>query len=76
MRPEHVAANKLVDIALSGDRGAYRAELDIIKAQRTVVEYDNIVRLASMQYRLEKDAGKGRVYTGWRASWVNDKNRG
>lgn len=70
MRPEHVAANRLIDIALTGDRDAYRAELDRIKTEAGDENYYNIVRLANMQYRMQvKDCR----YTSWRADWVNDK---
>lgn len=73
MRPEHVAANLLIDIALTGDRGAYRAELDRIEAENTPAAYSNIVRLAAMQYRMQIDDCR---FTGWRADWVNAKKRG
>lgn len=70
MRSDHIAANRLIDIALTGDRGAYRAELDRIKAEAGDENYYNIVRLANMQYRMQvKDCR----YTSLRADWVNDK---
>ena len=70
MRPEHVSANRLIDIAITGDREAYRAELDKIGAASTTVVYDNIVRLASMQYRMQTQDHR---YFSWRADWVNEK---
>jgi len=70
VRPEHVAANRLIDIAITGDRQVYRAELDKIEAASTTVVYDNIVRLAAMQYRMQVNDCR---YTGWRADWVNEK---
>jgi hypothetical protein len=70
VRPEHVSANRLIDIALTGDRDAYRAELDRIKTEAGDENYYNIVRLANMQYLMQvKDCR----YTSWRADWVNEK---
>lgn len=70
MIPEHVAANRLIDIAITGDREAYRAELNRIESTTSAVAYMNIVRLAAMQYRMQV---RDHRYTGWRADWVNDK---
>ena len=69
-RPEHVAANQLIDIALTGNREAYRLKLDRIEAESTQVAYDNIVQLAARQYRMQIDDCR---YTGWRADWVNER---
>lgn len=70
MIPEHVAANQLIDIALTGDREAYKAELNKIREESGDVAYDNITRLAAMQYRMQVSDCR---YTGWRADWVNEK---
>ncbi|MFP3979154.1 hypothetical protein [Marinobacter sp. KMM 10035] len=67
MRPEHVAANRLIDIALTGKRKTYRAELDKIRAGSSAVAYDNIVRLAAMQYRMQTQDHR---YMSWRAEWM------
>ena len=71
MRPEHVAANRLIDIALTGNREAYRAELKKIRAESSDVAYDNIVRLAAMQYRMQTQDYR---YMSWRSDWVNEKH--
>ncbi len=73
MRPEHVAANRLIDIALTGDREAYRAELGKVEAASATVAYDNIVRLAAMQYRMQVNDYR---YTSWRADWMRNKRNG
>lgn len=70
MRPEHVAANRLIDIALTGNRQAYKAELNKIRAGIGAVAYDNIVRLASIQYRMQTQDHR---YMAWRADWVNEQ---
>lgn len=72
MRPEHVAANELVDLALAEDREGYRRKLDDLAETETPVMYHNITRMAAMQYRMQT---KDYRYTGWRADWINDKRR-
>lgn len=67
MRPEHVAANKLVDIALTGDRQAYKDRLAELKQEFRPVMCETITRLAAMQYRMETRDNR---YTGWRADWL------
>lgn len=71
MRPEHAEANRLIDIALTGNRQAYRVELDKIGAASTAVVYDNIVRLAGMQYRMQTQDCR---YMSWRADWIRQKH--
>lgn len=66
MRPEHTAANRLLDIALTGDRGAYRAELARLRGECDLSMYHLIASLARMQYRMETHDHR---YTGWRAAW-------
>lgn len=70
MRPEHVAANRLIDIALTGDREAYRDELGRIRREASPVAYDDITRLASMQYRMQTQDSR---YMAWRTDWVKDQ---
>lgn len=70
MRPEHVAANRLIDIALTGNRQAYKAELDRIRAESSDVAYDNITRMAARQYKMQVQDCR---YFSWRADWVNKK---
>lgn len=66
MRPEHEAANRLIDIALTGDRDAYRSELARLRGKCALSMYHLIVSLARMQYRMETQDHR---YTGWRAAW-------
>lgn len=70
MRPEHAAANRLIDIALTGNRQAYRTELDKIRAGSSDVAYDNITRMATRQYRMQTQDHR---YFSWRAEWVNQE---
>lgn len=73
MRPEHIAANQLVDIAHTGDRDAYKARLMELEQKHRPAVYDTIKRLAAMQYRMETRDCR---YTSWRADWVNSKPKG
>lgn len=73
MRPEHIAANQLADIAHTGDRKAYKDKLTELKKQYGPALYDTIKRQAAMQYRMETRDCR---YTGWRADWVNSKVKG
>ena len=70
MRPEHIAANQLIDIAHTGDREAYKARLIELEQQYSPAVYDSIKRQAAMQYRMET---KDHRYTGWRADWINKR---
>ena len=72
MRPEHTAANRLIDIALTGDRSAYRAELERLSGEHSRGMYDTIVRLATMQYRMET---RDHRFTAWRADWRSGNGR-
>lgn len=72
MRPEHIAANQLIDIAHTGDRQAYKAKLRELEKQYSPAGYDNIKRQAVMQYRMETRDNR---YTGWRADWKQEKRR-
>lgn len=72
MRPEHVAANELVDIAITGDREAYKAKLTEIEAKFSRVAADTIKQQAAMQYRMETN---DRRFTGWRADWINERQK-
>ena len=73
MRPEHVAANELVDLALAEDREGYRRKLDALAETETPAMYHNITRMAAMQYRMQT---KDCRYAGWRADWINNKAKG
>lgn len=64
----HVRANELVDIALTGDRDAYRTKLAQVEREFGAIGYDNIKRQAAMQYRMET---RDHRFTGWRAEWIN-----
>ena len=70
MRPEHIAANQLVDIAHTGDREAYKAKLIELEKLYGPAIYDTIKRQAAMQFRMET---KDHRYTGWRADWINKR---
>lgn len=70
MRPEHVTANELIDIARTGDRSAYKARLDAIEGQFTPAIFQSIKSQAAMQYRMET---KDCRYTSWRADWIKNK---
>lgn len=72
MRIEHAAANRLIDIALTGNRQAYKAELNKIRAESSAVAYDNITRMAARQYRMETQDHR---YFSWRADWLNEQRR-
>lgn len=72
MRPEHIEANKLIDIAHTGDRKAYKAKLDELRKRFSVVSYEAITRNAARQYKSEVNDFR---YVGWRADWVNERRR-
>ncbi|WP_417518764.1 hypothetical protein [Marinobacter sp.] len=69
LRPEHVEANRLIDLAETGDREAYRAALKALEQTHSAVMYDAIKRLAARQYRMAQDH---RFFT-WRADWVSEQ---
>lgn len=72
MRPEHVAANQLVDIAHTEDREAYRAKLQQVEKEFGPIGYDNIKRNAARQYKSEVNDCR---YVGWRADWINERRK-
>lgn len=73
MRPEHVEANKLIDLAHGGDREAYKAALREIEKRYTPALYETIKRNAARQYRSETHDHR---FTGWRADWLNERRGG
>lgn len=68
MRPEHKAANQLLDIAATGDREAYQARIAEIRKELPEQVAQRAVELAAWQYRVYS-----RYYRlfGWRASWMH-----
>lgn len=70
MRPEHAAANRLIDIALTGNRLAYKAELDKLRTESSDVAYDNITRMAARQYKMQVQDCR---YFSWRADWMSEQ---
>ncbi|GGE75851.1 hypothetical protein GCM10011533_30250 [Streptosporangium jomthongense] len=72
MRPEHIAANRLIDIALTGNRQAYKTELNKIRAGSSDVAYDNITRMAARQFKMQTQDCR---YFSWRAEWVNERKQ-
>lgn len=70
MRPEHVAANELIDIARTGDRSAYKAQLAAIEGKFSPAIFQSIKSQAAMQYRMET---KDCRYTSWRSDWLTSK---
>ncbi|WP_375191816.1 hypothetical protein [Marinobacter sp.] len=73
MRPEHIEANKLVDLAYTEDREAYKAALIDLSKRYPPALYDTIKRNAARQYRSET---KDHRFTGWRADWINEGRGG
>lgn len=73
MLPEHVEANKLIDLAHQGDREGYKAALREIEKRYTPAIYDAIKRNAARQFRSETHDHR---FVGWRADWVNERRGG
>ena len=70
MRPEHIEANKLVDLAHTGDREKYKALLKDIEKRFTPANYDAIKRNAARQFKMET---KDHRFSGWRVDWINER---
>lgn len=70
MRPEHIEANKLVDLAHTGDRERYKAALVELSKKYPPALYETITRNASRQFKSET---RDHRFVGWRADWVNER---
>lgn len=75
MRPEHTEANKLIDIAETGDREAYRSALKELEARDRSKDkwiFRRAKDLATWQYQMYQRYH--RVHA-WRAEWTAEKRR-
>lgn len=70
MLKEHIEANKLIDLAHTGDREAYKARLAELQKKYPPAVYESITRNAARQYKSEVNDHR---YVGWRADWINER---
>lgn len=69
MRIEHEQANRLIDIAETGDRQAYRAKLESLRAEHSENRATQIANLARVQIKMRQDY---RLFA-WRAEWIAER---
>ena len=72
MRPEHHEANKLLDIAATGDREAYKQALREMEARLKPEVYRQAAHLAKWQHLMYQ-----RYYRlfAWRADWMAQRRK-
>lgn len=68
MRPEHLEANRLVDIAETGNKAACEAAEQELQARGPDHLHREAVRLPNMQYQMYRRYNR---LFGWRADWIN-----
>jgi len=72
VRPEHEAANRLVDLAHAGDRDGYKALLIKLADEFRPTVYESIKRMAAREYRSEVSDYR---FAAWRMDWVRQKGQ-
>lgn len=72
VRREHTEANKLLDIAETGDRQAYKAALEALRKAETAAFYEQVAYLARWQFQMYQRYH--RLFA-WRAEWTKQRGK-